>query len=126
MTKLGDVPCGGCHHCCQREVIAILPDHGDDPKRYAHDIIVSPGQGPIAILKHKPNGDCVYLGSNGCTIHGNAPFLCRVFDCRQWFRGHSRAERRKMVEASPGTRDVFDAGRERLHTLDQIDEGTQP
>ena len=118
MTQLGDVPCGNCHHCCRREIVPILPEEGDDPSRYAHTIIVSPGQDPVAILKHKPNGDCVYLGTNGCTIHGQAPFICRTFDCRQWYRGHSRAQRLKMIAESQGSREVFEAGRERLHTLD--------
>lgn len=34
------------------------------------------------MIAHKPNGDCVYLAGNGCTIHGRAPALCRAADCR--------------------------------------------
>jgi len=34
------------------------------------------------MIAHLPNGDCVYLGDNGCTIHGRAPALCRAADCR--------------------------------------------
>ena len=118
MTKLGDVPCNGCHHCCRSEVVAILPEEGDDLQRYDHQIIDVPGQGAVAVLKHRPNGDCVYLDDNGCTIHGHAPFMCRIFDCRRWYQGHTRSQRRKMIAGSPLTRHVFDAGRQRLHTLD--------
>ena len=120
MTGLGDVPCGNCHHCCRSEVIAILPEEGDDPQLYDHHIIELPGQGAVAVLKHRPNGDCVYLDEvTGCTIHGHAPMICRTFDCRRWYQGHTRAERRKMIAGSPATRHVFNAGRERLHTLDR-------
>lgn len=118
MTKLGDVPCNGCHHCCRSEVVAILPEEGDDIRRYDHDVIDIPGQGTVAVLKHRPNGDCVYLDATGCTIHGHAPFICRTFDCRRWYQGHTRAQRRSMIADSPLTRHVFAAGRERLHTLD--------
>lgn len=34
------------------------------------------------MIAHKANGECVYLGENGCTIHDRAPSLCRVVDCR--------------------------------------------
>jgi hypothetical protein len=118
MTKPGDVPCGGCHHCCRSEVIALLPEAGDDLSRYDHDVIELPDQGPVAVLKHKPNGDCVYLDDTGCSIHDHAPHICRIFDCRVWYRGHNRNKRRQMIATSPLTQQVFSAGRERLHTLD--------
>jgi uncharacterized protein len=119
MTQLGDVPCNGCHHCCRSELIVLMPDEGDDLSRYEHEIVALPGQEPLAVLKHRPNGDCVYLDESGCTIHGHAPMICRTFDCRHWCRGHTRAERRKMIAGSPLTRHVFNAGRDRLHTLDE-------
>jgi Fe-S-cluster containining protein len=118
MTQLGDVPCGSCHHCCRSEVIALMPEHGDDVSRYDCQTIEVPGLGSVAVLKHRPNGDCVYLGDKGCTIHGEAPVICQTFDCRHWYRSHSRAERRKMISDSPLTGLVFAAGRERLHSLD--------
>jgi Fe-S-cluster containining protein len=119
MTKLGDVPCNGCHHCCRSEVIALMPEEGDELSRFEHDVITLPVHGEVAVLKHKPNGDCVYLDDErGCTIHGHAPVICRTFDCRHWFQRHSRNERRKMIAGSPATRLVFAAGRERLHTLE--------
>ena len=118
MTAIGDVPCGNCHHCCHSEIIPLVPEEGDDLNRFAHNVVDIPGQGPMAILAHKPNGDCVYLDATGCSIHGHAPFICRTFDCRHWYRTHTRAERRKMIAGSRATRDVFNAGRERLHTLE--------
>jgi len=115
--KRASVPCGSCHLCCKSEVLALLPDEGDDVSSYDHDLIDIPNMGQIPVLKHKPNGDCVYLGEDGCTIHDRAPFICRIFDCRRWYQSHTRAERRKMIANSVATRDVFDAGRERLDSL---------
>ncbi len=34
------------------------------------------------MIAHKANGECVYLGDKGCTIHDGAPALCRAADCR--------------------------------------------
>ncbi len=73
-----DVPCNGCTLCCQKDAIRLQDE--DDPGMYrteTHPYI--PGARMIA---HKPNGECVYLGAHGCTIHGRAPALCRDADCR--------------------------------------------
>ena len=35
------------------------------------------------MLDHKPNGDCIYLGNGGCTIHESKPRMCREMDCRK-------------------------------------------
>lgn len=110
------VPCGTCHECCRSEIVTLLPEEGDKLEDYEHAMVETP-TGTIAALKHKPNGDCVYLGETGCTIHGRAPFICRVFDCRRWYLAHTRHERRAMQAHSPGTRRTFRAGYERLETL---------
>lgn len=50
------------------------------------------GKGKVVwMLKHKPNGDCVYLDENGCSIHDHAPWVCRMFDCRRWLLGFPAA-----------------------------------
>ncbi len=72
------VPCNGCTLCCQGDAVRLTKD--DDPKEYLtepHPYI--PG---ALMLAHKPNGDCIYLEENGCSIHGRAPSLCRSADCR--------------------------------------------
>jgi len=117
-----DVPCGSCHLCCKSEVLVLLPDEGDDVASYQHEFMELP-QGRLPVLKHKPNGDCVYLGEDGCTIHERAPFICRIFDCRRWFLAHSRAERRRMIATSLATKDVFAAGRDRLASLKSAERG---
>ena len=118
MTKLGDVPCGPCRACCRSEAIALFPEDGDDVASYEHELISFPGIGEVAVLKHKPNGDCIYLDRDGCSIHHRRPEICRVFDCRAFYLGMSRAERQTTRKHSPLTRATLNAGHERLKTLD--------
>lgn len=72
------VPCKGCTLCCQGDAIRLLEE--DNPAEYItepHSYI--PG---ALMLAHKPNGDCIYLEENGCSIHKRAPSLCKSADCR--------------------------------------------
>ncbi len=76
--SLGEVPCNGCTLCCHGDAIRLLGV--DDPAQYQtepHDWM--PGH---LMLAHKPNGDCIYLGESGCTIHERKPQMCREMDCR--------------------------------------------
>lgn len=72
------VPCNGCTLCCQGDAIRLLPE--DDASQYQtvpHDWM----EGHL-MLDHKLNGDCIYLGEAGCTIHERKPLMCRQMDCR--------------------------------------------
>lgn len=113
MSERANVPCGACRACCRNNLVLILPDEGDDPALYEMDRYETP-HGEVLVLKHRPNGDCVYLGADGCTIHDHAPAICRVFDCRGFFAMRSRNERRVLSRGSETTRAIFAAGRERL------------
>jgi Fe-S-cluster containining protein len=76
-----------------------------------------PGAGRGPILKRRPNGDCVYLGENGCTIHDRAPTVCRVFDCRDAylnFMQHPRSERRRMIREKYVDPEIFEIGRKMI------------
>ena len=76
--KFTFVPCNGCTLCCQGDAIRLTEDDNpDDYKTEPHPYI--PG---ALMLAHKPNGDCIYLQENGCSIHERAPSLCRSADCR--------------------------------------------
>jgi hypothetical protein len=98
-----EVPCATCRRCCQgNSIVMLLPQDGDVVESYEHEIVELPGAGRGPILTRHPNGDCVYLGPAGCTIHDRAPKVCRVFDCRGAylaFMDHPRHERRRMAQA---------------------------
>lgn len=78
MTTTQIVPCGNCTECCKRDLIFLKPDLGDKVGNYDCVFVIDKW-----ILKHKKNGDCIYLDrAKGCTIYSNRPVVCRGLDCR--------------------------------------------
>lgn len=114
ITMTGQVPCAGCTACCRGQLIVLFPEHGDDPTQFDTRPM---GNGMIA-LKEQANGDCIYLGADGCTIHERAPMMCRRFDCRDMVRGFgSRRERRAALADGRLSKEIHDAGMARMATL---------
>lgn len=113
--KTHEVPCGACQACCKRQLIILEPE--DDPFAYDCDVIRGPN-GLLHSVKHKANGDCIYLGQMGCTIHGRAPAICRQFDCRDVAAGANRAKRKSL--GMPDNDPVLLAGRARLNEARRI------
>jgi Fe-S-cluster containining protein len=111
-----DVPCGKCNACCRNERVILSQEHSDRADDY---VTVPTRQGidgkPALMLQHRPNGDCVYLGvvSGRCTIHDDAPWACRQFDCRKWLAGFPEAMQDLLtVDNIDG--EVVKAARERI------------
>ena len=94
MTR--NVPCAGCTACCQEDLILLHPEMGDNAEEYQTISVTLNGREEKQALAHKKNGNCIYLGEKGCTIHDRAPAVCREFDCRDLWRRTSRSERRQM------------------------------
>ena len=114
MNKINSVPCNGCTLCCQGDAIRLLP--GDDPTLYQtvpHDY-----DARFLMLAHKPNGDCVYLGAAGCTIHATKPQMCREMDCRIVAKIISYTQARKLDRKGQLKLSVWWHGR-RLARLDK-------
>lgn len=103
--------CGTCSACCKRDLVYLT-----DAERgqYAHEIVVG-----RAVLARKPDGSCSHLTSHGCGIYETRPSLCRSFDCRVLFRDTPKMVRRMRVEHNPTMTAVYEAGKTRLHTLEQ-------
>ena len=115
--RRSSVPCNGCRVCRQKELVALFPDRGDVVADYETTQLTLENGSTLDIVAQKPNGDCVYLGDQGCTIYDRAPAICRAFDCRKYFVSLSRNERRVMERMSNHKFEVFAAARKRLHTL---------
>ena len=113
MAERANVPCGSCRACCKADLIVLFPEHGDDVSSYVH--ILAPNG--VAALRRNGDGTCVYLGLDGCTIHDRAPYICRLFDCRDMFRSMSRNKRRAMLKDGMIDKEVLNAGRQRLNTI---------
>jgi Fe-S-cluster containining protein len=105
------VPCNGCRLCCTGQLVLLFPDRGDDPAAYKTTERQTP-YGPAYFLAQRPDGACVYLGAEGCTIYARRPAVCRAFDCGKWFARHTRAERRIAIrKGGDQQRQLFDQGR---------------
>ena len=118
MSDRVSVPCGACRACCRSDAVFLHPEMGDDPTLYQTVKTTHPLTGQSAhMLAHKKNGECVYLGEGGCTIHDRAPAICREFDCRRMYLQTPRIDRKRMIREGVFSKAVFDAGRDRLETL---------
>lgn len=69
--------CNGCRACCMWG-----SDKSLRPKVKFNDDYAFQRIGGVRYLK-AINGQCVYLGDEGCTIHDTRPDKCRKFDCRE-------------------------------------------
>jgi len=107
MTQIA-VPCNGCTACCRNNLVLLMPSEGDIPETYERQRIES----GVEALAHRPNGECWYLGPNGCTIHDRKPVMCKAFDCRRFIQTVAR-------ELIPS--EIYRAGKARMHTLTAID-----
>jgi len=107
--SLPPLNCGGCRTCCLGDTITLLP--GDDPAQFKTKLV----DGRRQLAKGK-DGNCVYLGPKGCKIHGRAPQMCRLLDCRKYalifktLGPEDQAVRRAM----PGISATLDEGFRRL------------
>lgn len=97
-------------------MVPVQPEKGDDPSSYQTATCLTPGKAPYLILDRHANGNCVYLGENGCTIHDRAPFACREFDCREMFKNSDRVGRRIAIKQDSANKALFDRGRELIET----------
>jgi Fe-S-cluster containining protein len=121
--------CNGCTACCRGfQVIMLHPNEGDVPENYdpiklqQHptlngapwpDGLLPDEWKEKLILKHKENGDCIYLEENGCTIYDKRPVICRSFDCRINYMRWTKARR----NSSNQNLEVWKAAKSRLHTM---------
>ncbi len=105
-----EVPCNGCTRCCKGDAVRILET--EDPRNWkteVHPIFISK-----LMLAHKPNRDCRYLGSNGCTIHETKPQMCKDMDCRNIARAYTFTQARKLAAKNMLRFPVWKRGRELL------------
>lgn len=90
------------------DTITLMP--GDDPAAFKTKLIAGKRQ-----LAKGRDGNCVYLGKTGCQIHGQAPEMCRRFDCRRYFLNVSRTGAANV--AARAERPSFIEGKRRVERL---------
>lgn len=74
--------CAACSRCCYHKKIQLNPyelarlarsQRMNAPafrERYVTDHVY---------LRQKPDGSCVFLGDDGCTVHADRPLVCRLY-----------------------------------------------
>lgn len=119
MPKSVNVPCNGCTKCCIGDSIFLHPEEGDDVSQYRTVKARNPFSGNMDyMLERNPDGSCVYLTANGCSIHGKAPLICRKFDCRRLAQlVLTNARAREANARGLVDREVLQEGIKRLSTL---------
>lgn len=97
------------------DAIFLHPEDGDRVQDYETEEFENPLTGEVGrILKHKPNGECVYLDDKGCTIWEQRPAVCRTFDCRALVRKLGPGRTYLAVRNGSLSAEVVSAGLVRL------------
>jgi Fe-S-cluster containining protein len=97
LSKNGDVPCGSCQACCYGKAIFLYPEAGDNPALYDTEPAFNVYWGAsMPMLKHRPDGGCIYLTDKGCSIHTRRPAACRAYSCIDQHEMYSRADKRRL------------------------------
>lgn len=109
------VPCESCVTCCRDQYIILMAEDEANLSAYQFDEI-KVRETVFRILKSNPDGTCVHLGPQGCSIYEQRPEVCRAYDCRKQFLIMSRNERRQFKNSQ-----IWDEARKRLPTLDDDD-----
>lgn len=104
------MPCDGCTACCRgRAIRPLYPERGDVVQHYSHQYVDG-----IPALAWNKDGDCIYVGSEGCTIHARRPALCRGYDCRVAYLAVTRRQRRADAKGRPYQKAIYAAARKLL------------
>lgn len=74
-SHLPPLNCAGCRKCCLGDTIKLQP--WEDPSRWKTKLVDG-----RRVLRKGKDGNCVYLGKQGCRIQGGKPHACRWYDCR--------------------------------------------
>jgi len=117
------VPCNGCTLCCYNDAVRLLPE--DDVSLYSTE--PHPSNAGARMLAHKPNGECLYVQDNGCSIHDIAPVLCRSADCRRIALQYDFETARKLHMMGRIDMRVWDRGKKLLESMNNgktIEHGT--
>lgn len=120
---MSELKCNGCRVCCQKDAIPLRADLGDDLDAYRTEEAQNPQTGEtVVILAHAANGDCVYLGTDGCTIYARRPAACRAFDCRMLIASMTLSQREKAVKKGILSPEMLNEGARRFSALTESEQ----
>lgn len=77
-THEAKVPCNGCTACCRSR--STMADLQPDELTLFPEAVMDSEVGWV--LPQRPDGSCVHLIDDRCSIYERRPLACRIFDCR--------------------------------------------
>lgn len=104
------VPCGSCVLCCRKQRVFMARDDDAVSLRAVPEYNSATGKMGMR-LPRKLNGDCAYLGDQGCTIYDRRPTVCRLYDCREHSKLPSAERRSREAKFSPHDIEIVRHGR---------------
>ncbi len=79
--------CQACNACCNNKAIPVSPY---ESLRLARNLgltttefLKTCTEEGGTILRNRPDGSCIFLGSGGCSVHPDRPLVCRLFPLGQ-------------------------------------------
>ncbi|MGC4074794.1 MAG: YkgJ family cysteine cluster protein [Nibricoccus sp.] len=103
--------CHRCRRCCHDKLIQVNPY---EIARLARNRGISTGEfiarhlEKEPYLKRQPDGACVFLGPEGCTVHADRPLVCRVYPLGRHVTSDGRVEF-SQLEGHPQSDGIFGA-----------------
>jgi Fe-S-cluster containining protein len=104
--------CGRCIVCCRNKKIQLNPY---EIARMANHLGISTTEFISiytvkgTVLKTMADGACIFLKTDGCTIHPDRPLVCRLYPLGRHIR-HPWIETFSQFEPEPGCKGTFNRG----------------
>lgn len=109
MSEAPSVPCGSCTLCCHGKIFLFSGEETALPTVWG----VRADGAPLRRLMNKPNGECIHLGPDGCTVYDQRPRICSGYDCREHYHlPAAERRRREAILTQPRDRAIIARGRE--------------
>jgi uncharacterized protein len=80
--------CHACKRCCRNKAIRVNPYEilrlARRLKMSTTDFIAHNTEAGGTVLRSREDGNCVFLGEGGCTVHPDRPLACRLYPLARW------------------------------------------
>jgi len=104
------IECNGCTACCHKDVVVLT---NAEARRLRSHVERHNGR-KFRVLDRREDGGCVYLNESGCSIHDEAPGICKRMDCRDLIKTSTPEFRRIRVVQNPQMEKIYSAAEARL------------
>jgi Fe-S-cluster containining protein len=102
--------CQACCRCCHDKLIQLNPY---EIARLARHLGISTGEfianymtADQPYLLFLPNSACVFLGDQGCSVHGDRPLVCRLYPLGRHMSGDG-VETFSLLQTQPGSEGIY-------------------